>query len=496
LHDLLAIDRLTSLDSAFVRLEAHNAHMHVGWVSRIELPPAPLEPMVTVLRRQITRRLHLVPRFRQRLAVAPGGIAEPAWVDDPTFSIERHVTLHSGEGPLDTVPSAEGPLDERELQLVCDEFLSRPLDRSRPLWEVLVIPRLGGDGREAAVVGKVHHALVDGVAAVELGMLLFDVEPDEPRVEDEHPPPWSPSPPPPPLRLAVDAVVDSATQQFRAARSAARLGLTPGRGLRVANSLRRAAMTLAEDALSPAPASYLNREISARRALTTARVDMERLQRIKRRHEVKLNDVVLCVAAGALREVAASAGERPEELRVMVPVSVRGEQDPTASGNRIVFALVDLPVDEARPRTRLEAIRAATRQAKEDGRIMDSDLLLRSMGPLPGPVKTQLSRLATSPRLYNLVISNVPGPARRLYAGGTPVTEIYPVIPLGPRNSLSIGVLTYAGGAHFAAHFDPHTLPQGERLPGMLQRSLRELEGTARAGRSTAPTGARSEAVI
>ena len=341
-----------------------------------------------------------------------------------------------------------------------------------------------GEGK-AAVLGKVHHAMVDGVAAVELGMLLFDLAPDAARPE---PVDWRAEQGAGAFRLAVDAVADSALDQFRAARRVASMGLAPRRSARMAETMRRAAFSIAEDALRPAPPSYLNVPISPQRELITQRVPFRRLDSLKRaldgRHgAVKLNDVVLAVTTGALRRFAALRDEPAVPLRAMVPVSVRASEDSAADGNRITFAFVELPVDEPEPLRRVALIRAATAEIKTSGRVAGSEALLRGMDALPGFVKERAARLAASPRMYNLTISNVPGPRLPLYAAGAKVETIYPVIPNADQHALSIGVLSYAGGVHFSAYADPVALPDAPELAPLIRASIQELEaaiGTAR----------------
>ncbi len=463
------MQRLSALDSSFLRVETPSAHMHVGWLSDLALAPEANRLDGEDLARRVEARLHLAPRFRQRVAHPPVG--EAVWVDDDGFRVERHIEI------LDR--RLAGPAEVRRL---CGEFLSEQLDRSRPLWRILIVPSAGESG--AAVMGKVHHAMVDGIAAVELGMLLFDFEANAAAPETVA---WhadaSGS-----LRLAVDSAAESALDQFRAARRVASLGLAPRQTARMADTMRRAAMSIAEDAFRPAPSSYLNVPISGARTLVTQRVAFARLERLKRglgagEGAVKLNDVLLAIAAGALRRFAAAVDEPPSPVRVMVPVSVRASEDPTADGNHITFAFVDLPVSEPEPMRRVALIRGATSELKESGRIAGSEVLLRGLDALPGFMKERAARLAASPRMYNLTISNVPGPRMPLYAAGAEVRSIYPVIPIADGHALSIGVLSYAGGVHFAAYADPAALPEAGDLAALFRTSVQELEAAVRGTR-------------
>jgi WS/DGAT/MGAT family acyltransferase len=327
--------------------------------------------------------------------------------------------------------------------------------------------------------------MVDGIAAVELGTLLFDLAPDAalPEAGD-----WEPEPLDAPLRVAVDAVADGAIEQFRAARRIAAMGMRPRSTLRVAESMRRAALSLADDVMiNPAPPSFLNHEIGPERALITEKVSLRRLERIKRSRDAKLNDVVLAVVAGALRRFAASCDADPIPLRAMVPVSVRADGDASADGNRITFAFVDLPVDEADAGKRLEAVRERVGDLKRSGRIAGSDALLRSMVQLPGFLKERAARLAASPRMYNLAVSNVPGPRVPLYAAGAEVEAIYPVIPTSDGHAIAIGVLTYRDSLHFAAYVDPVALPEAGELGGLFRAAVSELEHSVGRGRRAKP---------
>src|SRR5918996_640036 len=419
------VERLSPLDASFLSLETPSAHMHVGWLSRLELPRGTDALDVDRIRERIDARLHLAPRFRRRVLNAPLG--GPFLSDDPHFPVEHHLV--------------------------------------------------------AAVVGKVHHALVDGVAAVELGMLLFDLAPN---AAPPDPDDWAPEPAVSPTRVTLSSVADTALDQFRTAGRLAALGLQPRRTMRVAESMRRAAFSLAEQVGRPAPESYLNRPIRSQRTLLTRSVPFARLERLKARLRVKLNDIVIAVATGALRRHAALCEEELVSLRAMVPVNVRGQADHGAEGNRIVFAFVELPVGERDPLARVDRIRAQTVQLKHAQHLSGSEALVASIGQLPSPLKVRAARLAAGPRVFNLTISNVPGPLIPLYVGGARDASIYPVIPLSQGHALAIGVLSYGEGLHFAFHADPTTLDEAGELPGLIETAISELEDAARARRRPA----------
>jgi diacylglycerol O-acyltransferase len=464
------VTRLSAIDSSFLRVESETAHMHVGWLSSVDLPEGVDALDASEMAARISGRLHLSPRFRQRVVPVPLGAGEPVWRDDQSFQLTNHVKV---------IPAQ---LDDDGVRRATDAFFTRPLRRDRPLWEIVLVPRVTG-GR-AAILGKIHHAMADGIAAVEIGMLLFDLSPDAavPRPSE-----WTPGRTEGPARLALGAVADTALEQFRATRKVVGLGRSPARTIRVADTLRRAALSLAEDTLRRAPESYLNPSIGPGRTLVTHRFELERLLRLKERRHVKLNDIVLAASAGALRRFARERGEEPVDLRAMVPVNVRPGDGEAATGNRITFAFIELPISSERPGDRLDRVVAAMGALKADGRIEGSALLMSGIGLCPEPIKDRAARFAASPRLYNLTVSNIPGPRMPMYAAGGRVRSIYPVIPIPDRHALSIGVMTYDSGAHFACYADPRALPGVERLADALEDAICELETGSPRPRSPRP---------
>ena len=451
--------RLTHLDGSFLRVETPNAHMHVAW-SGVFAPPAARErPTVARLREKVESRLHLVPRFRQRVAAPPLGLTEPAWVDDPLFEVRRHVSeLGNGE-----------PLPHADFRRLTDAALSQPLRRNRPLWHIHLAPELE-DGR-VGLLFKIHHALVDGKSAVELALMLFDTEPD---AATEPGPAWSPAPAPNTARQALDAFRDSATEPLRAAAGLARMAASP-RETGFTGTLRRAALAFERDMLRPAPPSYLNGPIGPRRALVRHRAQMADLLAARKHGEVKLNDVCLAAVAGALRKLAIARGEEPRPLKAMVPVSTRADDQHDQLGNRISFAFVDLPVDARTRVGRLRRIHEATAEFKRSGRPQGTEAVLGALGLLPAPLKGTAARFAASPRVFNLTVSNVPGPRFPLYMLGAELQEAYPVVPVAEGHALSIGMFSYRDSMFFGLYSDPEALPDAERLPELLNAEIRAL---------------------
>jgi WS/DGAT/MGAT family acyltransferase len=453
--------RLSSLDGSFLRLETPNAHMHVAWSGLFE-PPAgsPPRPTVEALRAKVAARLAHVPRFRQRLAFPPLRMAEPSWVDDPEFDVAAQVTALSGP---------DEPVAPERFRRLTDAALSEPLDRARPLWHLHFVPRLA-DGR-IGVVFKMHHALVDGKSAVELALLLFDQDPDaEPEPVDE----WSPAPPPNAARRALDAFASNAAEPLRAARGMARMAGRPGEG-GIGGTLKRAAMAFEQDLLRAAPASYLNAPIGPQRVLVRHRSRMEDIVRAKQRAGVTVNDVCLAAVAGALRELALLCREQPHPLKAMVPVSVRADAQRQDLGNRISFAFIELPVEVAARGERLARVREATAAFKSSGRPAGTGAVLGALGFLPDPLKNQAARMASSPRVFNLTVSNIPGPRFPVYMLGAELSEAYPVVPIAEQHALSIGMFSYRDSMCFGLYADPDALPEVAELPAFLDSEILAL---------------------
>ncbi len=453
--------RLTSLDGSFLRLETPTAHMHVAWSGLFEAPTVAQRPTVAALQGKVAARLTRVPRFRQRLAFPPMRLAEPSWVDDHEFDIARHVT-ELGEG---------APVSMERFRALTDAVLSEPLDRDRPLWHVYLVRQLD-DGR-LGLVFKMHHALVDGKSAVELALLLFDTSPDaEPEPEEE----WRPANRPNAARLALDAFASSATEPLRAARGMARMAGRPGEG-GLAGTLKRAAMAFEQDLLRTAPSSYLNAPIGPARVLVRHRARMADIVQAKRRAGATVNDVCLAAVTGALRELALLRREQPHPLKAMVPVSVRADDQRQDLGNRISFAFIELPVEVRSREGRLERVHEATAAFKASGRPAGTGAVLGALGLLPDAVKNRAARMASSSRVFNLTVSNIPGPRFPLYMLGAELSEAYPVVPIAEDHTLSIGMFSYRDHMCFGIYADPKALPEVDELPRYLHAEIAGLAG-------------------
>jgi diacylglycerol O-acyltransferase len=451
-------ERLSALDGAFLRLETERAPMHVGWRALFEPPASRTRPTLETVRALVAARVALVPRCRQRLAFPAFGIGEPAWVDDHGFNAADHVVALSAEHEALSLDA----FDVRS-----DRFFSAPLDRGCPLWQIGLAPRLE-DGR-IGVVGKVHHAMADGIAATEIALLLFD---SSPTTEPGDAPAWCPAPAPTSTRLALEALVDAAGAPLQLARA---LGRTPRRTMAgVVPTVGRAALSLREDVLRPTSRAFLNPSTATRRTLIGHPVALELLRNAKPDPGVTTNDVCLAAVAGALRHLAIGSGEQPRALKAMIPVNIRDGEN---LGNRISLAFIKLPVDASTALERLALVHERTRAFKDAGRPAGMHTLLRAAELLPIPLRTPLARAAGSPRLFNLTVSNIPGPKVPVYLLGAELTTVYPIVPMLAQHALSIGIFTHREHAHFGLYADRAALPGVGDLPRLLDREIAMLAG-------------------
>lgn len=468
-------ERLTPVDASFLQLESSHAHMHVGWSAIFSPPAGGAAPPIEEIRDRVTSRLSWVPRCRQRLLAAPLGIGEPRWVDDAGFDVAAHVVALSD--PADAVS------DERFAQLR-DTLLSTPLDRGRPLWQLAFVPRLA-DGR-FGVVGRVHHAMADGAAALQIALLTLDV--DDGGGAGAAPDRWKAAAPPTTLERALDPLVHGAELCSNAARDVARAVTRPrataSGALRDAGRLVHA---LSQDLLPHAPASELNRPLGPRRTLVEHRVALDAVREVSRGVPGTRNDVGLAAIAGALRALALERGRPPEPLKAMVPVNMRRAHDAATLGNRVSVTSVWLPLDLRSPAERLERVRRQTERFKDSSRPEGAQTLIAGFGLLPSALRAPVLR-AAQPGRFNLTISSVPGPPSALFMHGMRLDELYPVIPIADGQTLSIGMLPYQGHLYFGLYADPDGLPDATRLARLIGEELRALRRAPSRSRSRTPT--------
>jgi diacylglycerol O-acyltransferase len=433
-------------------------HVHVGATIIVEGAAPSYDKLIA----HVGKRLALVPRFRQRIVRIPFGIGNPVWGDDPTFEVRRHVRHISVPRP--------GRLDQ--LRDLVGRVMSEPLDMERPLWQLYLVEGLSG---RHAYISKTHHALVDGVAAVDVGTILLD--PNKRGTPMKLPEkPWDPDEPSPTM-LIRQAASDRVTRPIQAAGRAARNAVamparTATRVLRTAE-----AFTALASGGPKVPRSPLNERIGRDRLIAWARTDLDRLKRARDIAEGStVNDVILSVAAGALRRYLERRGNPvPDYLVALVPVSIRRPNEKGELGNRISTIMVRLPLHEPDPRKRLEMLRDETKRLKESDNARAASLLIEATGWAPPTINRVLSSAMARPLVFNLVVSNVPGPQRPLYLLGRKIREIYPFVPLSPQNhALSVGMLSYDGRIFIGLAGDRDVLPDLNDLASALREALRE----------------------
>jgi diacylglycerol O-acyltransferase / wax synthase len=444
--------RLSALDASFLQVETPTAHMHVGWAAVFDPPDDRPRPSFDELSAHIAARLPRAPRYRQRLRDVPLGLSAPVWVDDPDFDLSRHL-IEAGS---------------RRLSEVVDSCMSEPLARDRPLWQMQIAPRLD-DGR-VGVIGKAHHCMVDGIAAVQLGALLLDPTPATPPVEPSE---WHAEAGPSPTGLLFGGARDLIRSQLALGSIPARIAASPTRAGELAGRVRRAASALIDSA-RPAPfIRSLNRPISSRRHLAYLVRPLDDLREIKSELGVKLNDVLLAVAASGYRRFEADRGGRPGPVKAMVPVNVRAEGEEL--GNRISFMFIELPCQEPDAVRRLREIHSASDRRKRAGAPEGGDDVLGLLGYAPPPLRRVFSRFVASPRTFNLVVSNIPGPPGDSYLRGCRLREAYPVVPISDGHTLSIGFTSVADRACFGLYADREALPDADHLAECIDTAIDEL---------------------
>lgn len=467
-------DRLTGLDTSFLHLERDSAHMHVAGCSVFAGDAPSYEELIGA----IESRLHLVPRYRQRLAFVPFDQGRPVWVDDPHFNVRYHVR-HTG------LPRPGG---EAQLKRLAGRVFSQALDRGRPLWELWLVEGVA-EGR-FALLSKTHHALVDGVSGVDIATVLFDTSPDPlPVAPPEHE--WVPRPLPSSAQLLADALRERATVPGEVARGVratlrgprtvvTRLGRTLG-----------SVSALAWTGLQAAPSSPFNVRIGPHRRFTWVRADLDQFKAIKNSLGGTVNDVVLATVTGALGSYMRLHGEPTEHigLRAMVPVSVRADVERGALGNRVAAMWVTLPVGTTDPAQRLRKISEAMHAVKQSGQAVGAEILTQLSGFAPPTIMAQAARLQARQRLFNLVVTNVPGPQFPLYLLGRELESVYPMVPLAENTALGIAILSYNGQLNFGLVGDYDALADVEVLADELRSAIEELSATAGASAYAAPPG-------
>lgn len=457
------LDRLTAIDAQFLTNESESSHMHIGAVMIFEGDP----PTYDEFKAHIASRLDFVPRYRQKLVYPPYNTGRPLWADDPDFNLNYHLR-HTA------LPKPGG---ERELKILASRLFSQALDRSKPLWEMFLVEELEGD--RFAIIIKSHHAMIDGISGVDIGTVIFDVTPDaEPIVPKEE---WKPKPLPSNISLLERGAKELATEPVKLGEKAIGALRKPstlaGRVGESAEGLAEVARALAD----AAPDVPLNVPIGPHRRITWTSAPLEDFKKIKDVFGTTVNDVVLAIAAGSVRKWLVKRGVDTDglELRAMVPVSVRSDDERGQLGNKLATMRAPLPVYEPDPVARLEIVSASMDGLKQSKQALGAEVIARLNDFAPPTLLAQAARLTFSTRLFNLLVTNVPGPQIPLYVLGRKLERPYPVAFLAKNHGLAVGVMSYSGQVNIGLIGDFDAMPDIGQVRRGLNESLDELTAAA-----------------
>ena len=467
--------------------------MHVGAVVVLEGPPPTREEFIE----HLASRLHLVPRYRQKLSFPRFELGRPFWIDDPRFNIDYHVRHTALPSP--------GSLEQ--LRGLAGRIFSQRLDRSKPLWEVWLVQGLqggqggavadpsasdgqggagasasdGAGGARVALISKTHHALVDGVAGVDIATVLFDLSPvpAEPPPEREG---WVPAPEPSDAELVGEGIKAIIRTPPKAAGGAVSALRSPGRTLEGARQALEGVGEVVWAGLNPAPDVPLNVPIGPHRRVYWLQCELADFKAVKNALGGTVNDAFLTVVAGGLSRWLRSRGVRTEglELRGLVPVSIRTDAEHGALGNRIAAMRGPLPVYAQDPVERMRIVREAMQGVKESKQALGAEVITGLEDFAPPTLLAMASRLNFSTRLFNLIVTNVPGPQFPLYMLGREMLEIVPVAFLPENHALAVAAMSYNGKLDLGLLGDYDAMPDLDRLAACFAEALEELVAAAR----------------
>jgi diacylglycerol O-acyltransferase len=459
------MDRLSSVDTSFLTNESSSSHMHVGAIMIFEGPAPSYDDLLDHVR----GRADAVPRFRQKLAFPPAQTGRPFWIDDSNFNLEYHLR-HS---------ALPAPGSEEQLRRMAARVFSQQLDRSKPLWELWLIQGLTRN--RFALVTKTHHAVVDGVSGVDIATVLFDLNPvPEPADPDRT---WAPEPEPSAATLLAKGVEDLVRTPVRAVRRLERVVEHPDSAVRQVRDAVEAVSEVGWNFANPAPKVPLNVEIGSHRRFVWVRSDLDHLKRVKNVFGGTVNDVVLAVVAGALRDWLRGRGIRTQglELRAQVPVSIRGQDEHGQLGNRLAVMRAPLPVYIDDPVRRLETVTRAMQGLKQSKQALGAEVISRFNDFAPPTLLAQAARINFSTRLFNLTVTNVPGPQVPLYVLGRELEDVFPVGFLPPNQALFVAIMSYNGGVNFGLLADYDAMDDVDVVAQGIEAAIAELVAAAEA---------------
>jgi len=458
------MDRSSALDSAFLQIETAQSPLHIASLAIFDGPVPPQREIAAAL----TAKLHLAPRLRQRLLTVPFALGRPVWADDPAFAIGNHLRR----------VAASSPGAEDDLREVVDAVLSEPLDHDRPLWEDVVVEGLAGG--QWALVTKVHHAMVDGIAGTDLFSTMLDTSPDAVTAAGD-PPPWHPEQPPGMVRLAAGAVREQAVlraAELRALPRALRRAGDPRGLVGAAVETGSGLLAFARSAVPTAPSSLVG-PIGRSRDFRWTDVPVADVLVIRDRLGCTINDVVLAAVTRALRGLLLARTEdpHPDAVRCLVPVSVRPPAMKGTLDNEVSALLATLPVELEDPLERLTEVAVRMRVLKDSHEARAGERIVALADALPPPALTAFLHLVFRAPHHHLttVTTNVPGPTARLYLAGRPLRATYPYVPIADRLRIGFAVTSYEGRLLFGITADRDSTPDAEVLVRGLDAGFAEL---------------------
>ncbi|MGZ4200465.1 MAG: WS/DGAT/MGAT family O-acyltransferase [Thermoleophilaceae bacterium] len=463
-------EHLTPLDATFLELEQSDetAHMHIGGLLVFDPLPDGSVPTFEDGLRHYKQRIGVLPRYRERLSVPhTGGLSWPTWVPDDNFDIRNHV--HRAALPA--------PGGEQELLDWLGDYWSHRLDRKRPLWDAVMLEGL--EGGRWAICTKTHHCLVDGVGSLDVGHVLMDTAPDADEIPVPHSSRHVPEAGPDGLLTIPSLFVRGAVTGFELATHPRRLRKLFERGAALAE-------LVIKDELIAAPKSSLNRPIGIERRFAVVRASLEDVKAVKDELGGTVNDVVLATVSGGLRRLLVERGdELPSQgLRAMVPMNIRSAGDKLALGNRITSLFVHLPVAEADALERYRLAKGNADGLKGGSQALGGSTLIDVAGVAPPAIHTFIARSLFASRLFNVTVTNVPGPQIPLYAMGARLHEIYPLVPIAAEHAVGIAVISYGGRLTFGVNADRDTVPDVDALVKGMEESFAELQELAKKQRA------------
>jgi len=462
-------ERLSNLDASFLALESRSTHMHVGAVAVFAPGPTTSDDGVDIgtLRSLIASRLDRIPRYRQRLATVPVE-GHPVWVDDEQFHLDYHVRHIA-------LPHPGG---DEQLREFVGRNMSQQLDRTRPLWELAVVEGLENGG--FAIVSKIHHCMIDGIAGIDLMAVLLDFSPDFEITPAEE---WEPRPAPNGTELAVKEISRSVSRVIASVSDLSQLGANLGEVVEEwRHRLKAVSASLSSGWLVPTGSTPLNGTIGPARWFDWVELPLDEVKAIKNAHEATVNDVMLAIVAGAVRSYLMDEGGMSEaevemtEFRIMAPVSVRTKDERGTLGNKVAMWLMELPIGERDPGLRIRHVHAATKNLKETDQALGASTLVQVSTGAPATLVSLAARLAGRVRPFNMTVTNVPGPQFPMYMAGSQMLATYPLVPLWQSHGIGIAMFSLSGKVNIGINMDRQVISDPTSFGEHIQRAFKELK--------------------